>query len=159
MGFSLTFQLLEGVKCSCKSGMEEMEMLIKEFSKKSGLPAKTIRFYEEGGVLPPPKRLSNGYRNYNEEDVDRAKFVAGLRRLDFSLDDISEILAMRDSGDAPCRVVLDLLSSKADEIAQRIAELSLLEGDLRELYSLGLTFPTDDVDGKNCVCHLVSENV
>ena len=132
-------------------------MQIKELSDKTGLQDKTIRFYEEVGVLPPPKRLSNGYRDYGEADVERVKFVAGLRRLDFSLDDVSEILAMRDRREAPCRMVLDSLSAKADEIAQRIAELSLLEKDMRRLYSLGLTFPTDDVDGKNCVCHLVSE--
>jgi DNA-binding transcriptional MerR regulator len=133
------------------------QMQIKELSERTGLPDKTIRFYEEFGVLPPPKRLPNGYRAYDEADVERVRFVAGLRRLDFSLDDVSEILAMRDRREAPCRVVLGLLSAKADDIAQRIAELSRLEKDMRQLYSLGLTFPTDDVDGKNCVCHLVSE--
>ncbi len=135
----------------------ETQMQIKELSERTGLSDKTIRFYEEVGVLPPPKRLPNGYRDYDEADVERVKFVAGLRRLDFSLDDIDETLAMRDRGEAPCRVVLALLSAKADEIVERIAELSRLEKDLRRLYSLGLTFPTDDVDGKNCVCHLVSE--
>lgn len=133
-------------------------MQIRELSKKTGSTDKTIRFYEEIGVLPPPRRLPNGYRHYNEGDVERVKFVAGLRRLDFSLDDISEILAMRDQGEAPCRVVLNALSIKADEIAHRIAKLSRLENELRQLHALGLTFPTDDVDGKNCVCHLVSES-
>ena len=132
-------------------------MQIKELSERTSLQDKTIRFYEEVGVLPPPNRLLNGYRDYAEADVERVRFVAGLRRLDFSLDDAGEILAMRDRGEAPCWLVLDLLSAKADKIAQRIAELSRLEKDLRQLYSLGLTFPTDDVEGKNCVCHLVSE--
>jgi DNA-binding transcriptional MerR regulator len=130
---------------------------IKQLSRSTGLPEKTIRFYEAIGVLPPPKRRPNGYREYGEADVARVRFVAGLRRLDFSLDDVGEILAMRDRREAPCRVVLEWLSARADEIAQRIAELRRLEEDLRRLYSLGLTFPTDDVDGKNCVCHLVSE--
>ena len=107
--------------------------------------------------MPSPKRLPNGYREYGEADVERVKFVAGLRRLDFSLGDVGEILDMRDRGEAPCRVVLELLSAKADEISTRIAELSRLEKDLRQLYSLGLAFPTDDVEGKNCICHLVRE--
>lgn len=132
-------------------------MQIKEISRRTGLSDKTIRFYEKVGVLPPPRRLANGYRDYDEADLEHLKFVAGLRRLDFSLDDIGEILAMRDRGEAPCRVVLGLLTTKADEVAERIAQLSRLEKELRQLYSLGLTFPTDDVDGKNCVCHLVSE--
>jgi MerR family copper efflux transcriptional regulator len=134
-------------------------MQIKELSERTGLQDKTIRFYEGVGVLPPPDRLPNGYRNYGESDVERIRFVAGLRRLDFSLDNVGEILAMRDRLEAPCRVVLDLLSAKADEIAQRVAELSRLEMDLRQLYSLGLTFPIDDVEGKDCVCHLVSERI
>lgn len=132
-------------------------MQIKVLSLRTGLQEKTIRFYEESGVLPPPNRMPNGYRDYGEADVERVRFVAGLRRLDLSLNDIGEILAMRDRHESPCRVVLDSLSAKAEEIAQRIEELSRLERDLRQLYSLGLTFPTDDVDGKNCVCHLVSE--
>ena len=132
-------------------------MQIKQFAQETALPAKTIRCYEEIGLLPAPDRLENGYRNYSEADVARARLVAGARRLDFSLDDIQEILDLRDQRIAPCRVVLDLLEEKANEISQRIAELQRMETELRELHRLGLTFPMDDVDGKNCVCHLVSE--
>lgn len=132
-------------------------MQIKELSQKTGISAKTIRYYEKAGVLPPADRLPNGYRIYGDKDVERVKFSLGLRRLDFSLDDIAEILAMRDRREAPCRVVLDLLSEKAEEISQRIRGLQRLERDLNQLYELGLTFPTDDVEGKNCICHLVTE--
>jgi DNA-binding transcriptional MerR regulator len=85
--------------------------------------------------------------------------VAGARRLDFSLNDIQEILDLRDRREAPCCVVLDLLEEKAAEISHRIAELQRMEAELRELHHLGETFPTDDVEGKNCVCHLVSEHL
>ncbi|UCC51434.1 MAG: MerR family DNA-binding protein [Anaerolineaceae bacterium] len=84
--------------------------------------------------------------------------LTGARSLDFSLDDIQEILALREQREAPCRVVLDLLEERAVEINRRIAELQRMEAELRDLYRLGQTFPTDDVDGKNCVCHLVSEH-
>ncbi len=133
-------------------------MQIKTFSQITGLPAKTIRYYEEVGLLPPPRRRENGYREYDERDVSRARFVAGARRLDFSLDDIQEILDLRDRRIAPCRVVLEMIEEKATEIARRIAELQEMEADLRRLHRLGQTFPDDDVDGKDCVCHLVSEN-
>ena len=132
-------------------------MQIKALSEVTGVPARSIRYYEEIGVLPPPKRKANGYRMYDERDIDRLKLVAGARRLDFSLDDIGEIMAMRDRREAPCRTVLEMLQEKADEIAARISELQQLETDLRALQRLGETFPTDDVDGKNCVCHLVSQ--
>ncbi len=130
-------------------------MRINELAELTGLPGKTIRYYESIGVLPQPKRLANGYRVYDDSDVDRLKFVIGLRRLDFSLDDITEILAMRDRREAPCRVVLNLLSVKAEEVSQRIKDLMILETELHELHAIGITYPTDDVDGKNCVCHLV----
>ena len=132
-------------------------MQIKELAHRANLSPKTIRYYESIDLLPPPRRLANGYRDYGEADVDRLRLVAGARDLDFSLDDIKEILDLRDRREAPCRVVLDLLQQRADQIGRRVAEMQRLEADLRELHRLGQTFPTDDVDGKNCVCHLVSE--
>ncbi|RME91315.1 MAG: heavy metal-responsive transcriptional regulator [Anaerolineae bacterium] len=132
-------------------------MQIRDLAKATGVSPKTIRYYEEIGVLPPPRRAPNGYRIYDEEDVARLQLVVGARRLDLSLDEIKEIIALRERGEAPCRVLLDRLREKADEIAARIRELKRLEGELRQLYELGLTFPTDDVEGKHCVCHLVSE--
>lgn len=132
-------------------------MKIQELSQASGVPTKTIRFYEESGVLPSPARKPNGYRDYDQSDIERLRLVAGARRLDLSLDDIREILALRDQREAPCRTLLDRIQQKADEVAERIVVLQRLEAELRDLHALGLTFPTDDVDGKNCVCHLVSE--
>jgi DNA-binding transcriptional MerR regulator len=130
-------------------------MEIRELSKLTNVPAKTIRYYEEVKLLPSPNRKPNGYRDYTESDVDRLKLVAGARRLDFSLAEIKEILDLRDRGIAPCNVLLELLDRKAKEISQRIIELKQMQEDLQQLYSLGAIFPTDDVEGKNCVCHLV----
>ncbi len=132
-------------------------MRIKELAQQAYVSDTAVRYYESSGILPPPRRLPNGYRDYDQSDVERLKLVAGARSLDFSLDDIAEILALRDRREAPCRTVLDMLAQKADEIQQRIIELQQLEKQLRDLHELGLTFPTDDIDGKNCVCHLVSE--
>ncbi|HSG15971.1 MAG TPA: heavy metal-responsive transcriptional regulator [Anaerolineae bacterium] len=132
-------------------------MQIKELAYRANLPTKTIRYYESIDLLPPPRRLPNGYRDYGQADVDRTRLVVGARDLGFSLDDIKEILDLRDRREPPCRVVLDLLQQRADQISQRIEEMKNLEADLRELHRLGQTFPTDDVDGKACVCHLVSE--
>jgi DNA-binding transcriptional MerR regulator len=133
-------------------------MRISKLSERTGTPARTIRYYEGMGLLPAPSRRPNGYREYAEDDVDRLKLVAGARRLDFSLAEIGEILDLRDRGVAPCFVLLELLDQKAGVISRRIAELKMLQKDLRALYSVGQSFPTDDVEGKNCVCHLVSEH-
>lgn len=133
-------------------------MKIQEFAQRAGLSTKTIRYYESIGILPPPHRTPNGYRDYDEQDIERARFVAGIRSVDLSLDEITEILAMRDRREAPCRTLLDLIEQKADQIEERIRLLKQMEVDLRKLHKLGLTFPIDDVDGKNCICHLVKEH-
>ena len=133
-------------------------MEIRELVQETNVPAKTIRYYEEIELLPSPARKANGYRKYADADVERVKLVNGARRLDFSLDEIREVLDLRDRKIAPCGVLLEMLENKAEEIQQRIAELQKLEKDLKQLFSLGLTFPVDDVEGKNCVCHLVSEH-
>jgi DNA-binding transcriptional MerR regulator len=132
-------------------------MKIQEFAQLTGLSTKTIRYYESIGILPPPQRTPNGYREYRQQDLERARFVAGIRSLDLSLDEIAEIMAMRDRREAPCRILLDRIAQKADQIEERIRILKQMEVDLRQLHELGLTFPTDDVEGKNCICHLVSE--
>jgi DNA-binding transcriptional MerR regulator len=133
-------------------------MKIQELAQKAGVSAKTIRYYEEIGILPAPARAENNYREYGEQDMNRLRLVAGARRLDLSLDDIQEIIALRERREAPCRVLLERMEQKADEIAERILTLQQMERELRGLRTLGLTFPVDDVDGKNCVCHLVSEH-
>jgi len=133
-------------------------MKIQEFAQLTGLSSKTIRYYETIGILSSPQRAPNGYREYSEQDLARARFVAGARSLDLSLEEVREILAMQDRREAPCRTLLDLIEHKANYIEERIRLLKQMEVDLRELHQLGLTFPTDDVDGKNCICHLVSEH-
>ncbi|RIK32540.1 MAG: heavy metal-responsive transcriptional regulator [Anaerolineae bacterium] len=132
-------------------------MKIQELARQTGLSAKTIRYYEEIGILPPPSRADNNYRQYSEKDIDCLRLVAGARKLELSLEEIKELLDMRDRREAPCNVLLERLEYKANEIAERIRALKQMEIELRDLYRLGKTFPTDDVEGKHCVCHLVSE--
>lgn len=131
------------------------ELSIGELARLTGVNAKTIRFYEEAGILPPARRLPNGYRVYDEEDLDRLRFVRGARSLDLALDDIKEVLAFRDRGEAPCRYVVDLLQAKMEEVDARIAELERLRGELRRLSKAAQRLPQDDIEMKSCVCHLV----
>ena len=116
-------------------------MKIQEFAQLTGLTTKTIRYYESIGILPSPQRTPNGYRDYSEQDVERARFVAGIRSLDLSLDEIMELLAMRDRREAPCRTLLNLIEQKANQIEERIQLLKQMEVDLRQLHRLGLAFP------------------
>jgi DNA-binding transcriptional MerR regulator len=132
-------------------------MNIGELSKQSGVSSKTIRYYEDIGLLPQPTRESNGYRKYSQTDVQRLKLVAGARRLDISIAEIQEILDMRDRQEAPCIRLLELIAQKREEIQQRIKQLKQMDAELANLHKLGMTFSLDDIEGKHCVCHLVSE--
>lgn len=73
-------------------------MRIGEAAAAAGMTAKTLRFYEETGLLPTAARSSNGYRDYAEESVTRLEFIRRGRAAGLALAQIREILALRDSG-------------------------------------------------------------
>ena len=127
---------------------------IGELSQKVDLPTQTIRYYERMRLLPKPRRALNGYRHYDHADVQRLRFIRSARALNFSLDDIHEILELRDRGTAPCRVAMDLMSNQISAIDRRIRELGHLRAELRRLHGLGRRMP-EDVRMKACVCHLI----
>ena len=127
---------------------------IGEVSSKTGQSTKTIRYYEEINVIPRAKRSANGYRTYSEEDVDRLHFIRSARALDFSLEDIEEILAFRDREEPPCRYVMDLMRNHIDKISDRIRELERLRSELGHLVEFGLELP-EDIQMKSCICHVI----
>jgi DNA-binding transcriptional MerR regulator len=128
---------------------------IGELAQASGVPAKTIRFYEEVELLPPAQRAENSYRLYGNDDVQRLRFIRNARSLDFSLVDLREILALRDQGEAPCPYVMQLLEEKSVEIEERIRQLRALQEELQQLLARADSLPDDDIEMKECVCHLI----
>lgn len=72
-------------------------MKINELSKSTHTNIETIRYYEKQGVLPPPKRLANGYRFYDEESIEQLNFIKKCRMLGFSLENIRELNRIRFS--------------------------------------------------------------
>ncbi|MGH9104213.1 MAG: heavy metal-responsive transcriptional regulator [Acidimicrobiales bacterium] len=87
---------------------------------------KSIRFYEQIGLLPEPGRRPSGYRDYGEEERERLVFVRTAQRLGLPLADIAEILAFKDRGEAPCAYVCTVLARQAAELDDRIGELEAL---------------------------------
>ncbi|MCL4732895.1 heavy metal-responsive transcriptional regulator [Patescibacteria group bacterium] len=103
---------------------------IKELSQKTRVTSQTIRYYEQRGILPAPARAENGYRAYTDDDVERLNFVRRARQLGFSLENIGEILTIRDKLIPPCDYVLDLIEDRIAEVQTRIHELELLRDEL-----------------------------
>ena len=130
-------------------------MVIHELAKQTGVPAKTIRYYESIGLLPRPKRAANNYRQYTPADSERLRFIASARSPGFSLADVAEILAARDDGIAPCQRVLDAIAHRLADVHRRIADVLALRDSLRQLQSEGAILPRDDVQGEHCVCYLL----
>lgn len=97
-------------------------MRISELARRTGIPAKTIRYYEATGLLPAPQREASGYRRYDEEDVDRLTFLAKAKTLSLSLAEIGDILQASRGDTVNCEHVLHLLANKRDQIDAWIRE-------------------------------------
>jgi MerR family transcriptional regulator, copper efflux regulator len=110
-----------------------LQMQIGELARRVGVDAKTIRYYEEIGLLPEPPRTEAGYRLYSDQDASRLAFIRRARALDFSLGEVNEILNCRASGEAPCPYVLRLIHAKIATVEQQITELERLKRELRVL--------------------------
>ena len=129
-------------------------MKIGEVAARVGVSVKTIRYYEEIGVLAEPRRLASGYRDYDLDTVERLRFIRASQASGLSLGEIRGITAYRDRGESPCAHVLELLRRRSQEIDENIAELqrarSVVEGLVRRSRRLR---------PENCspssVCHLI----
>ena len=108
-------------------------MKIGEVAKATGLSAKTIRFYENEGLIPEPPRTGSGYRSYSEPDVARLDFILKAKRLGLSLDEIKGILQMHDLSEPTCVHVRSLLEEKVAQIEKAIQDLTGFKGELESL--------------------------
>jgi DNA-binding transcriptional MerR regulator len=129
-------------------------MRIGELSRQSGLPAKTLRYYEDIRLIEPPAREPSGYRDYSEAVVERLAFIRSAQALGLTLGEIRRIVALRDNGEVPCAHVLDLLNARTAEIDHTIRRLKTLRSELRQL-----VVRSRDLDPADCdparVCHLI----
>jgi DNA-binding transcriptional MerR regulator len=99
-------------------------MLIGELAADAGVPAKTIRFYEQAGLMPAPPRTTAGYRDYPPGALDRLAFIRHAQVTGFTLAEIRSVLAIRDSGDPPCGHVATLIGQHLAQVERHIAELT-----------------------------------
>ena len=96
-------------------------MNIKEAAEKAGVSARTLRYYEEKGLICPKRALENGYRDYSEETIDCVKRIHAYRELHFSLDAIQRIMgADRSTRNEILQKQLEDLAKRRSEIDHRI---------------------------------------
>ncbi|HEX2192215.1 MAG TPA: heavy metal-responsive transcriptional regulator [Acidimicrobiales bacterium] len=116
-------------------------MRIGELADRVGVTAKTIRFYESIGLVPDPPRTPSGYRDYDEGDADRITFIRTAQRLGLSLDQIGEIIGLRDRGQQPCAYVAEVLRRQVSQLDERIGEMRRLRDELRALEAAAAASP------------------
>ena len=108
-------------------------MKIGELARRSGVTAKTIRFYESEGLLRDPPRTLSGYRAYAEEDAARLEFILEAKRVGLSLENIRGILALHDRKEPTCVHVLALLEEKLEQVDNVIRDLQRFRGEIERL--------------------------
>jgi MerR family copper efflux transcriptional regulator len=89
----------------------------------SGMPAKTIRFYESIGLLPPAARAANGYRKFDHQDVRTLRFIQRARKLGFSVEDIQKLLSLWQDKSRASADVKALAMEHVEEIDRKIKQL------------------------------------
>ncbi len=108
-------------------------MTIGEVAARTDVPPKTIRYYENIGLIKPPERLENRYRTYGETDVQTLRFIHRARSLGFSLKNISALLALYQDRKRASREVKRLALEHLDELDRKIAELTAIRKAIAEL--------------------------
>lgn len=99
----------------------------------TGVSTKMIRHYEAIGLLPPPARRDNSYRDYGEQEVHEMRFIGRARKLGFSMAEIAALLALWRDRSRPSREVRQLAVRHLADLEQRIAELRGMAATLAQL--------------------------
>ena len=107
-------------------------MNIKDVAQRSGLPAKTIRYYEEIGLIRP-LRAANGYRAFRETDLHKLTFLSRARSLGFSIEECRTLLALYEDHSRASADVKAVAKAHLAQIADKIAELRAMEATLTDL--------------------------
>lgn len=102
-------------------------------ARQSGVPTKTIRYYESVGLIAHAGRTAAGYRVYDQRDVETLRFVQRARSLGFSVDDVGSLLALWQDRQRSSAEVKALARRRVDDIDRKVAELTEMRATLTDL--------------------------
>jgi len=110
-------------------------LTIGQVAKTSGVAAKTIRYYEQIGVLPVPSRAASGYRLYDQPGVERLRFIRRARALGLSLHQLKTLMGTLNGGPRPSLRprLRALVRGQLDAVTNRMSELELLRQQLEQI--------------------------
>ena len=108
-------------------------MRISELARATGTTTKTLRFYEDIGLLRPATRTPSGYRDFDSDAIDRLDFIRRGQAAGLTLAEVNQILRIRDGGQPPCEHVRDLLATRLADLDTQIAQLLALRETIARL--------------------------
>lgn len=109
---------------------------IGDVTQRLGISADTLRYYEKLGLLPAVNRTTGGVRLYSDRDLSRLGFIQRAKAMDFSLDEIAELLEMRDDPQHAREQVRSLTQQKLLSVETQLQELETLRRELTLLVNL-----------------------
>ena len=113
--------------------MKDVERGPRDVAQATGVSTDTLRHYEREGLLRDVRRTAAGYRRYPPGTVERVLLIQRALVVGFSLDEVRQVLAVRDRGGAPCQAVRDLVADRVHGLARQIDELRALHAELHAL--------------------------
>ncbi len=129
-------------------------MRIGELSAETGVPIRTIRYYEDIGVLAAPARTESRYRDYHDDVPDRLRFVKASQKAGLTLNEIRGIFWVREESEAPCGHVAQLIGRKLADVAEQWEALQLTKRELERLAARA-----ERLDPQQCrpksICHII----
>ena len=128
---------------------------IGELAKQTGLAVGTLRYYSDLGVLHPVQRGNNGYRYYSLDASQQVEFIKKAQAIGFTLEEIKQILDVRDRGDKPCSLVQNLLDKKIEQLEIQIRQMTLFKAELEEYRTAWTNNPNPQSKPQE-VCPLIS---
>jgi DNA-binding transcriptional MerR regulator len=102
-------------------------------------------------------RASNRYRTYSDSDIERLRFIRAARALGCSLNDLRDILTLRDRGDRPCQEVMRLLQVRLGDLDAQIEQLRSLRGELHALIQAAEALSAQPKLQETCGCDLLGD--
>ena len=101
-----------------------------------GISADTLRYYEKIGLLKKVNRTQSGIRSYNDQDLSRLRFIQRAKTMNFTLDEISKLLRMRENPTGARKGVRELTRTKLIEVENHLKTLNTLRNELTLLINL-----------------------
>ena len=108
-------------------------LTVSKLADRAGTSADTLRYYERIGLLPEPDRSPSGYRLYEEDAVERVHFIKRAQRFGLRLEEIAQLMDIRERGLCPCGHTRKLLVERAAALDEEMAALARLREEIRQM--------------------------